>query len=55
MKKALTAIKQEMDGEAWETNSLLWGFSTEPNGGYKPVYASSVSNANDYTKVSYHK
>lgn len=48
--ESFNAYKQEMDGEAWETNSLLWAFSTEPNGGYKPVYASSVSNANDYTK-----
>ena len=49
-KASFNAYKQEMEGNAWETNSLLWAFSTEPNGGYKPVYASSVSNINDYTK-----
>ncbi len=48
--ESFTAYKQKMEGMAWETNSLIWAFSTEPNGGYKPVYASSVNGVNDYTK-----
>lgn len=47
---SFNAYKQEKDGKAWETNSLLWAFSKNPMSGYKPVYASSIPNTNDYTR-----
>ena len=42
---------ESMTGKpVWPVTSLVWGFSTSPNGGYKQVYVSTKSDANDYTK-----